>query len=393
MPVRKDKRSQFYTYEFEIAGRRFYGPTKRTSEREALAVERQERDKARQKITAEAKLKNGPLTLRLATGRYWQEVGQFHAGADTTWRNLERLIEFFGPDEPLVNINGERVAALISWRRGHKIPNRRKPGRKYKTPFIEKLISNGTVNRSTLEPLKKIFNRAENVWESEFKSAEGKSTVPDWSEYKLDEPEERVRELRPDELRGHLENLRGDYAPFFAFAREVAPRLRECLIRWSQVNWETGKIEIKGKGDRTIRITITKRIAAILRGLEGHHHEWVFTYVAERSRPRMGLAKGSRYPITYNGVKSYWKRHRKRAGLTGGAGVEAFRFHDFRHDLGTKLLRKTGNLKMVQKALNHRNIKTTTKYAHVLDEDLRAGLESVADDRAAIPVSSKKESA
>jgi len=392
MPVRKDKRSQFYTYEFELDGRRFYGPTKRTNEREALAIEKQEREKARQKLAAEAKLRNGPLTLRLATGRYWQEVGQFHAGANTTWRNLERLIEFFGPDEPMAAITGERVAALVSWRRGHSIPNRRR--KPCKTPFAAKRIANATVNRSTLEPLKKIFNRAQKAWGYEFKDAEGKSTVPDWKLYRLEEPEERVRELKPDELQAHLADLRADYAPFFAFAREVAPRLKECLIRWPQVNWETGKIEIRGKGSRTVYITITKRIAAILRSQEGNHPEWVFTYVAQRSRPRMGLRKGARYPITYNGVKAYWKRHRKRAGLTGGGGIEAFRFHDFRHDLGTKLLRKTGNLKLVQKALNHRNIKTTTKYAHVLDEDLRAGLERVSDERANVQiVEDRKETA
>lgn len=388
MPVRKDPRSRFYTYEFEIGGIRFYGPTKRTNEREALAIERQQREKARQKLAIESKLRDGPLTMRVATARYWKEVGQFHSGADTTWRNLERLVEYFGPDKKLSEITGDEVAKLISWRRGQTVPNRRKKA--YKTPFVEKRIANATVNRSTLEPLKKLFNRAQKGWKREFVNERGESTVPDWNLYRLEEPEERVRELKPDELQRHLEDLRGDYAPFFAFAREVAPRLRECLIRWAQVNWETGKIEIQGKGRRTVYITITRRIAAILRAEQGRHHEWVFTYVANRTRKRLSLVKGARYPITYSGVKSYWRRHRKRTGLTGGQGIEGFRFHDFRHDLGTKLLRKTGNLKMVQKALNHRNIKTTLKYAHVLDEDLREGLESVSDDRAQVSVATEK---
>ena len=58
--------------------------------------------------------------------------------------------------------------------------------------------------------------------------------------------------------------------------------------------------------------------------------------------------------------------------------VIGLRFHDLRHDLATKLLRETGNLKLVQKALNHRNIKTTTRYAHVLDSEVAEGLERVA---------------
>ena len=63
------------------------------------------------------------------------------------------------------------------------------------------------------------------------------------------------------------------------------------------------------------------------------------------------------------------------------AGVKGFRFHDFRHDLATKLLRNTGNLKLVQKALNHRNITSTLRYAHVLDEDVAAAVECVAKSR------------
>lgn len=373
MSVRKDARSQYYTYEFQIHGRRFYGSTKRTAKREALAVEQDEREKARQKIRLEAKLLSGPLLLRVACGRYWKEVGQFHSGADTTWTNLQRLIEYFGPDTKLADITDEKVAGLIAWRRGQFVTTRRKrPG-----GAEPKLVSNATVNRSTLEPLKKLFNRAQHVWGYEFKSAEGKSTVPNWSAYTLSEPEERVRELKADEVERHLADLRDDYAPFFAFVREVAPRLRECLIRWSDVNFETGLIETTGKGKRAIRIVITKSILAILRAQQGHHPEWVFTYVARKTirRPGMTVIAGTRYPITYSGVQSYWRRHRNRAGLGD------FRFHDFRHDLGTKLLRKTGNLKMVQKALNHRNIKTTTRYAHVMDDDLRDGLESVSESR------------
>jgi len=67
--------------------------------------------------------------------------------------------------------------------------------------------------------------------------------------------------------------------------------------------------------------------------------------------------------------------------LRAVAGVSDFRFHDFRHDFATKLLRETRNLKLVQKALNHADIKTTTKYAHVVDDDLVAGLDAMQKSR------------
>jgi len=62
---------------------------------------------------------------------------------------------------------------------------------------------------------------------------------------------------------------------------------------------------------------------------------------------------------------------RKRAGVSG------FRFHDFRHDFASKLLRETGNLKLVQRALKHADLKTTSRYAHVLDEEVAEAMERV----------------
>ena len=64
-----------------------------------------------------------------------------------------------------------------------------------------------------------------------------------------------------------------------------------------------------------------------------------------------------------------------------GAGVTGFRFHDFRHNFGTKLLRETGNLKLVQRALNHADIATTTRYAHVLDAEVAEAMEAVTKSR------------
>jgi integrase len=135
----------------------------------------------------------------------------------------------------------------------------------------------------------------------------------------------------------------------------------------------SGQIIKKGKKGRTITSPITNEVAAILRPLLGHHAVWVFTYVAKQTRG--SHVKGRRYPVTYEGAKTEWRRLRARACVTD------FRFHDFRHDLGTKLLRKTGNLKLVQRALNHADIKTTVRYAHVGGDEVRNALESVQADQ------------
>ena len=120
-----------------------------------------------------------------------------------------------------------------------------------------------------------------------------------------------------------------------------------------------------------VTVPITPTIRAILWPLRGHDALHVFTYVAQRTRA--GRLKDRRYPLTYSGVKITWRRLRKQAGVTG------FRFHDFRHDLASKLLRDTGNLKLVQRALNHASIKTTVRYAHVLDDEVASALERVGE--------------
>jgi integrase len=168
--------------------------------------------------------------------------------------------------------------------------------------------------------------------------------------------------------------MRDDYEPLFAFARSTGFRQRECVtLRWSEVNWQTRRIMKDGKGDERVTAPITDAVREILWPLRGHHPEFVFTYIAHRTRD--GRVKGQRYPLTLSGVKTRWRRTRKAAGVTD------FRFHDFRHDFGTKLLRETGNLKLVQRALNHADIKTTARYAHVLDEEVAAALERVAQSR------------
>ena len=52
-----------------------------------------------------------------------------------------------------------------------------------------------------------------------------------------------------------------------------------------------------------------------------------------------------------------------------------FLIHDLRLDFASKLLRATGYLALVKNALKHADISSTIRYAHVLDEDVREGLE------------------
>jgi integrase len=362
--VYKHKDSPFYHFDFRFKGDRFHGSTGVTSKREAEALERLEKAKARQQVE-NARKSSVSLRLDDVADRWWLEIGQHHVGKDTTERDLARLIEYFGPDKLLTGITDDDVTKLVAWRRGHRVKDHRKKIPKNAPPLP--LIANATVNRSTTEALKKLFTRAKKAWGIRF------DHEPDWKQHLLKEPEEITRELATEEWAKLNATAREDYRDIMDFADASGLRLNECLLRWLEVNWEAKQIVKKGKGDRKVVVSITPLIREILWPLRGHHPEFVFTYVAKRTRG--GKVKGQRYPVTYNGLKTEWKRHRKRSG------IKDFRFHDKRHDFATKLLRDTGNLKLVQKALNHSNIKTTTKYAHVLDQDVANAIEAMQEKR------------
>jgi integrase len=183
-----------------------------------------------------------------------------------------------------------------------------------------------------------------------------------------------VRELSDDEAERIAVMARGDYGTLIWFARTSGLRLTECLtLRWTEVDFPGRQIRKLGKGGKLVTVPITPTIREIIGPLQGHHPELVFTYVCERSEH--GRVRGQRYPITRNGLHSYWRRLRKEAGITN------LRFHDLRHDFGTKLLRETGNLKLVQRAMNHATITTTVRYAHVLDDEVADAMERVAKSR------------
>jgi integrase len=352
MSVYRIARSPYWQFDFQWRGHRFHGSTKATNRREAERVETAEREKAKRHV-AQVEAARTSLRLQDVATRYWAEVGEHHSGSQNTWRQLGLLIEHFGKDKLLTEITDADAARLVAWRRGH--PGKR-PGA---------LLSPFAVNDIT-EQFKKLFTRAK-VWGARFERE------PKWRQHWMKEPQERVRELVGDEAERIEAATRDDYAPFFHFAQAAGLRLRECLLRWSEVDWEARQIRKRGKGDKLVTRPITSDIRAILWPLRGHHSEFVFTFVAARDRD--GRTRGKRYPITYNGVKSHWRYLRKRAGVVD------FRFHDFRHDFGTKLLRETGNLKLVQRAMNHAKISTTMRYAHVLDDEVAEAMERVAKSR------------
>lgn len=355
MSVFKDQRSPFYRYDFQLQGRRFYGSTKCKNLRDAEKAERDLKAKAKEDLENEKKYGSNPFPIRYAFGRYWEEVGKHHVNASDTWRRLQTLVQFFGPNKRLDEITDADVAALVAWRRQQTVHrNRAKPS--------EKLVENSTVNRSTIAPLKAVFSRAKRTWKLVLVNE------PNWRAHWLSTPEERVRELTAKEAEALVASVREDFADWLAFAHLSGRRRQETLILWSHVG--DNQIVSPGKGSRRVVTPITPQIREIIERQRGHHPTHVFTFVARQTAG--AFVRGQRYPITREGAKTQWRRLAKRSK------VKDFRFHDLRHDRATKVLRATGNLKLVQRVLNHSNIATTARYAHVADEDVADALERSA---------------
>lgn len=108
---------------------------------------------------------------------------------------------------------------------------------------------------------------------------------------------------------------------------------------------------------------------ALLQNIKDRHKDVVFSW-----RPSQN---DEWRPFTYSGVDTALGRALEKAE------IKDFHFHDLRHTAGTRLLRKSNNLRVVQRMLRHERIETTLRYAHVLDQDVRDALEAMADDEEA----------
>ena len=79
-------------------------------------------------------------------------------------------------------------------------------------------------------------------------------------------------------------------------------------------------------------------------------------------------------------IKRFWEDVRTNAELP------AVRIHDLRHTFASLLVSRGMTLPMSGKLLGHTQVQTTQRYAHLLDDPLRAGLEQVGDMLCAKPI-------
>lgn len=339
----KSKNSPNWQYDFHRGGQRFYGSTGTANPRAAQRFI----DRLVAEI-AEGKVSKPDITMDQACDAYWLDKGQHERSSKTTEYQLATLCKLLGPNKLLSSIGIKEFRDYIAKRRG-TITARKKR------------LSDASINRE--------WQLARRVWRH-VGETHSVSKI-DWGTLRLEEPQERVRELKADEEARLFEALPDSLKPVVEFAILSGQRRSAVIhLRWDAIDWRNGEATITNKGGAPHTFPLSPAmIFLLLEQPEVDGCPQVFTYVCERHSPkrkdRPARKRGERYPFTSQGWDRKWRK------AMADAGVTDFRFHDLRHTSATRIMRSTGNLKAAGRLLGHSDIRTTSRYAHVGMEDLR----------------------
>ena len=338
MSVYKPKKSKVYHYDYVWQGQRHHGSTGCAAKRDAERFEGNHRRKVA--LGEQAK---PTITLEDACNTWQEMVGDHRKNRATSLYQLGYLIAGIGATRPLHDLNFKEIQDYTAKRRA--------------------MVSETSVNRE-IELLRAVVRwtkpRGYEVPEIE------------WGKLMFREPQERVRELSADEQERLFDALHDNLKPLVEFALLSGKRRSEITtLRWSDVDLVGKRATVTIKGGDRHKFPLSPRMLEIIKA-QPKVCAQVFTYVCQRNAPerkdRPARVAGERYPFSKQGWMRQWWAALKLAG------IEDYRFHDNRHTAATRNLRATGNLKAVSKLLGHTNVTTTAKYAHALEDDVRAML-------------------
>lgn len=373
MSVYVPKLSKVWHYDFQYKRQRYNGvlvsdsgqplPAS-TKKRVAQDYEAILKASVKKKVANGHKAEKPPITLGEALGRYYGEHAVYTASARETLdcsANIVRIGDTHRPSLRSMNledITDAHIAWYVARRRGE--PNRHYSPRNKPEGWVAPRISNRTVN-ADIELLRRVFRRASKAWKLNI------GHMPDWAMHILPVPKGRERYLTEDEeprLYKAIRAVRPDFQDFIEFAQETG--LRETNVIFMEKKHlnlaaRTGRVVQKG-GD-VFEFPLGDRALEIVRANWMNHKTRLFTYIY---RGRDKRKHGKRFPFTASGWRKQWRQ------ILAIAGIEDFRFHDLRHDKATKTMAATGgNLKAVQRLLGHRDLASTARYAHVMDDAIR----------------------
>lgn len=334
MSIYKPAKSRFWHYDFQFRGCRHHGSTGCASKRDAERYEAEVRRKATlgEKVRPQIGLDN-------ACGAWWEAVGQHYQSHATVFYQLANLAEGLGKSRPLQDIGLRDLDDYIATRRA--------------------TVKNSSVNRETAllrQVIKWCASRGYDAPEIE------------WKEVKLREPKALTRTLDRSEEDRLFTHLPDSLKPIVIFALLTGQRKAEVVtLRWADVDLKNARATVWAKGGRQHTFPLTPQTSALIAN-QPKVCAQVFTYVCERNAPRrkdrVARIKGQRYPFSKQGWDRKWRKAVKDAGIT------SLRFHDLRHTAATR----SGSIEVANRLLGHSDYRTTQRYFHPREEDVRDAL-------------------
>jgi integrase len=177
--------------------------------------------------------------------------------------------------------------------------------------------------------------------------------------------QKRERYLTPEELERVNTALMDEpdwrWRAYFPLALMLGTRKTELLaMSWADIDTSARTWRIpETKAGNSHLLPLPSPAMAMLEALpSGGNSEWVF--------PGEGASGHIVEPA------KAWQRIRKHAG------VPDVRIHDLRHTLASWLVAQGFNLSLIGRALNHTQVSTTNRYAHLALDPVRAALEQTA---------------
>ncbi len=147
-------------------------------------------------------------------------------------------------------------------------------------------------------------------------------------------------------------------------------RAREVVsLKPGDINLQTGKLKVvqgKGRKDRILWAG-ERTLEAVRRWVDRRDSledpgAWLYCTL-----------KGGQLDTSY--LRHVFARYGKKAGIE-----KRLHPHTLRHTFATDLYRQTKDLLMVQKALGHASITSTTIYTHMVDDELENGMKELRRD-------------
>ena len=249
----------------------------------------------------------------------------------------KHIIKFFGSNTPLEKINNGKVEEYKLWRK-------------------EQGVSPVTINKE-LRFLATMINRAvEFEWIPQHKLYR-KAILIKGVENK------RLRYLSKNEEKRLIEAIKCPLLKdIVIFALNTGLRKEEILsLKWSNIDFETRCVILEPYETKNKKRHI----------LPLNSKAW--QVIKRRFKQR---AEGCPYVFHRNGrkvnsIRTAFENALKRAG------IKDFHFHDLRHTFASRLVQKGADLYVVKELLNHSDITTTQRYAHLRLDNLKKAVEKL----------------